>query len=183
MYRDKTLIPAEAIRMLTLGLLADKARKYADLAAEVRHFTSHVLGPSLDMLGPSIELLRHEGLANAREAPEAQDDDPQNPELAISDAGWVELNTLLTANVRVPVDDVSKLVIALKFRFLHLLEPSVRRDQIDDLATLYRSEQARLAELRLELTSDGSQLTDWLDHEIAQLDDRIAWLSARREAV
>ena len=56
MYRDKTLIPTEALRLLALGLLADAPKRYRDLAAEIRHFTSHVTGPSLDLLVAYEEL-------------------------------------------------------------------------------------------------------------------------------
>ena len=35
MYRDNTLIPSEAIRLLALGILADGDRRYAELASEV----------------------------------------------------------------------------------------------------------------------------------------------------
>jgi hypothetical protein len=65
MFRDKTLIPAEAIRLAALGMLAEGPRAYGALAGDVRHFASRIMGPSLDLLGPSLELLRHEGLAVA----------------------------------------------------------------------------------------------------------------------
>ena len=42
-------------------------RRYADLAAELRHFTSAIAGPSLELMGTSLELLRYEGLAAASE--------------------------------------------------------------------------------------------------------------------
>src|SRR5216684_2943531 len=58
MFRDNSLIPAEAIRLAALGILAEAPRRYGDLAAEIRHFTSHVVGPSLDLMGTSLELLR-----------------------------------------------------------------------------------------------------------------------------
>ena len=42
MYRDKTLIPTEAIRMLALRILAQEPRRYGALAAEVRHFAARI---------------------------------------------------------------------------------------------------------------------------------------------
>jgi len=72
MYRDKSLIPTEAIRLIALGTLAGGPAAYADLALGVRHFASRIMGPSLDMLGPSIELLRHEGLATGAAGPDAR---------------------------------------------------------------------------------------------------------------
>jgi len=63
MYRDNTLIPTEAIRLAALGRLMEGAVDYSELANEVRHFVSSIIGPSLDMLTPSLELMRLEGLA------------------------------------------------------------------------------------------------------------------------
>ncbi|HYC12673.1 MAG TPA: hypothetical protein VEC75_00390, partial [Stellaceae bacterium] len=62
MFRDRSLVPAEAIRLTALGLLAEGPRRYGDLAAAVRHFTGRIVGPSLDLMGSSLELLRYEGL-------------------------------------------------------------------------------------------------------------------------
>ncbi|MBT3401595.1 MAG: hypothetical protein HN420_16590, partial [Rhodospirillaceae bacterium] len=62
MYRDKTLIPTEALRLCMLGTLAIQPHTYAELAREVRAFASRIVGPSLDVMGLSIEVLRAEGL-------------------------------------------------------------------------------------------------------------------------
>ncbi len=62
MYRDKSLLPTQAIRLAVLGSLAAGPRRYGQLAAETRAFTGALVGPSLDLLGTSIELLRFEGL-------------------------------------------------------------------------------------------------------------------------
>ena len=70
MFRDNSLIPAEAIRLAALGLLAEAERRYGDLAGEIRHFTSRIVGPSLDLMGTSVELLRYEGLIEAVGLPE-----------------------------------------------------------------------------------------------------------------
>ena len=188
MYRDKTLIPTEAIRLAALGTLAGRSPedpiRYADLAAEVRHFTSRIMGPSLDVLGPSIELLRYEGLAEFEDEPGAVDTtDEGDTRLTLTDAGRKELLTLLKANVRAPVDDINKLVIALKFRFLHLLPESERRDQIDHLIELYAAEQGRLAELRERHAEDGTDLVAWLDHDIGQAEARIVWLTAYKDGL
>ena len=47
MYRDNTLIPTEAVRLLALGILATGERSYSELASEVRHFTGRIVGPML----------------------------------------------------------------------------------------------------------------------------------------
>jgi hypothetical protein len=52
MYKDNSLIPTEAVRLAALGLLTEGPRSYGDLADEVRLFTSRIVGPSLDLIGP-----------------------------------------------------------------------------------------------------------------------------------
>ncbi len=73
MYKDNSLIPSEAVRLAALGLLAKRARVYADLARDIRHFTARIVGPSLDLLGPSLELLKVEGLIEAVDSKAAHD--------------------------------------------------------------------------------------------------------------
>ena len=65
MYRDNSLIPSEALRLAALGSLWQRPKRYADLATELRHFTGRIVGPSLELLGPSLEVLRLEGLIAA----------------------------------------------------------------------------------------------------------------------
>ena len=62
MYRDNSLIPLEAMRIAALGALAERPMRYADVAADVRRFASRIVGPSLDLMGSSVEVLRAEGL-------------------------------------------------------------------------------------------------------------------------
>src|SRR3546814_15849634 len=66
-YRDNTLIPSEAVRLLALGMLAGRPMSYAELAREVRHFTGRVMGPSLDLVGAPLEVLKVEGLVENRD--------------------------------------------------------------------------------------------------------------------
>jgi len=54
MYRDNSLIPLEAMRIAALGALADKPMRYAEIAADVRRFTSRIVGPSLELMGSSV---------------------------------------------------------------------------------------------------------------------------------
>jgi DNA-binding PadR family transcriptional regulator len=169
MYRDKTLIPTEAIRLAALGILASAPQRYGELAGAVRHFASRVMGPSLDILGTSIELLRLEGLVEPVEGEGVADD----ALLHITDAGRAELATLLKSRVRSPVDDLNKLVVALKMRFLHLLAPEERHVQLDQLVEATEGEIARLKDLRAH-HGDGL-LGRWLDHDIAQLEARKDW--------
>lgn len=173
MYADNTLTPREAVRLCALGTLAAGPLRYSDLAGEIRHFTSHILGPSLDVMGTSIELLKYEGLVTASEGKGLED----NALLTITEDGRAELTTLLTARIRAQSNDMNKLIMALKFRFLHLLQADDQLDQIDLLLEAAEGEMARLESLRGQHADDPGMLTYWLDHDIDGLKRRIVWLT------
>lgn len=171
MYRDNSLIPSEAIRLLALGILATGKWPYAQLAGEVRHFISHICGPSLDLVASPLELLKIEGLVDA-----AADGNLSDSEvISLSEAGQNELHKLLTASVCAPASDLNKLIIALKMRFLHLLEPAEQLLQAEILAKVSERELARLTELRAHHGGDRGHLTAWLDQEIVQGETRLAF--------
>jgi DNA-binding PadR family transcriptional regulator len=174
MYRDKTLIPTEAIRLAALGTLALQPMSYANLAREVRAFTSRIAGPSLDMMGTSIELLRTESLVAPLEGSAAGPDTV----LTLTPEGHAEFHELMTSNVRSPLDGVSKLVFALKLRFLHLLPADDARAQRDLMAEISAGERARLIDLKQRHAGEPGHFAGWLDGEIDALDQRIAWLAA-----
>lgn len=173
MFADNTLTPKEAVRLCALGTVARAAVRYGTLAGSVRHFLSRVAGPQLELMGSSIELLRYEGLVEAVDGSGMEDD----ALLAITPAGRRELHTLLTARLR-PGSDLSKLIVALKMRFLDLLDPAERRAQADLLADGVESELARLIDLRAHHVDvdEDAHLVAWLDHEIQALEARLAWL-------
>src|ERR1700754_4992348 len=112
MYADNTLTPKEATRLCALGTLAVEPMRYSELATSVRHFIGRILGTSLDLMAPSIELLKYEGLVRPVNGKGMEDD----AELAITDKGQVELHSLLTANLRSGATELNKLIISLKFR-------------------------------------------------------------------
>ena len=174
MFADNTLTPKQAVRLCALGTVAAAPMRYSQLAGSVRHFVSRVAGPQLELMGTSIELLRYEGLVDAVDGQGMEDD----ALLAITPAGQRELQALLTARLR-PASDLSKLIVALKMRFLHLLEPAERRVQVDLLIEVAEGELGRLADLRggsVAEDGEGSHLVAWLDHEIDALESRLAWL-------
>lgn len=178
MFTDNTLTPKEAVRLCALGTIAPAPMRYSTLAGSTRHFVSRMAGPQLDLMGTSIELLRYEGLVDAVDG-EGMEDDAL---LAITGAGQRELHTLLTARLR-PGTDLSKLIVALKMRFLHLLEPADQRDQADLLIEVVEGELARLADLRgFSVGEEGqdSHLVAWLDHELDALESRLGWLEDLR---
>ncbi len=175
MFRDHSLVPAEAIRLAALGLLAEAPRRYADLAAEVRFLTSRIAGPSPELMGTSLELLRYEGLV----AP--KDGDPNaDPELTLTASGRATLESLLRANLRAPSTDLGKLGLALKLRFLGQLPAAEQSRQIALVIGACESELARLTDLRTRHGQSPSLFRDWLDHDIAQIEARIAWLKSRQ---
>lgn len=172
MFADNTLTPKEAVRLCALGTVASGPMRYSDLAGSVRHFTSRIMGPSLELMGTSIELLRYEGLVEAIDGKGMEDD----ALLTLSAAGRRELHILLTARLR-PTSDLSKLVVALKIRFLDLLDPPERAHQVDLLIEGVESELSRLMDLRgTDIIEGGKALAAWLDHDISLLESRLAWL-------
>jgi hypothetical protein len=168
MYRDNSLIPSETVRLAALGLLTEARRSYGDLASEVRHLSARLVGPSLDLLGPSIELLKVEDLVTL-------DGDEL---LTITEKGRAELKRLLKAGLRGPIGEVNKLIIALKLMFLDTLDLEDRIMQVEMLAETFEQELARLRDLRGHLAERPGLLLDWLDHDIDQVGERIAWFQA-----
>jgi DNA-binding PadR family transcriptional regulator len=171
MYKDNSLIPSESIRLAALGILAQTPRPYAQLASEVRHFSGRIVGPSLELMSPSLELLRVEGLVEA-------DGVGDNAVLRITDAGRAELRRLLTANLRGPIGEMNKLIIALKMRFLHLLDRADQQMQAEILIDVCEQELARLTDLRRHHADEPGHLIPWLDHDIAEVEGRLAWFRA-----
>lgn len=173
MYQDHSLLPREAVRLAALGVLATAPMPYAALAAEVRSFTGRIAGPSLELMGTSIELLRHEGFIRPGEG----------DALALTGEGRDELMRLLRASIRPPMNDVGRLVVALKFRFLHLLPAEDRRLQLAMMIEACESELARLADLRARHADEPGHLIEWLDREIAAVEDRLDWLRGFRDRI
>ncbi len=171
MFADNTLTPREAVRLCALGTIARGAVKYSGLAASVRHFISRISGPSLDLLGSSIELLIHEGLVAPVDG-EGMEDDAL---LAITEGGRQEFVKLMTANLRA-ASDLSRLITALKFRFLDLLPLTEQAQQAELMLETCETELSRLLDLRAAHVEEGGLLTEWLDQEITQVEQRQSWL-------
>ncbi len=176
MYSDNSLLPKETIRLAALGMMSDGDKTYGELANEIRHFISRIVGPSLELMGTSVELLRYEGLI-------AFDGEGEDALLSITDAGRAELGELLLAAIRPPFNDLNKLAMSLKIRFLHLLEPDGRRDQADMMVDASRSEVARLTDLQKSLTGDQGYFDDWLNHDIGLAKSRLEWLEEFRAKI
>lgn len=181
MFADNTLTPKEAIRLCALGTLAQAGEplRYAQLAAEIRHFTSRITGPSLDIMGTSIELLKYEGLVDPIEGVGMEDD----ALLALTDKGRSAFETLMTSRIRAQGSDVNKLITTLKLRFLHMLSQDDQAHQIDLLIESIEIELNRLDDLSASHKDDEGYLSDWLKHDIRQLENHLNWLESLRERV
>ena len=175
MYADNTLTPKEAVRLCALGILSDGPKAYGDLASEIRYFVSRVTGPSLELMGESIELLRYEGLVEpaGEEIPEGQDQ-----VLQMTGDGREMLASLLAADVRAEASSLTELVLALKFRFIHLLPGGERDRQIETVIEACDTELARLGDLAEGLEGDGGLLAEWLGHDLERLEKRRRWLES-----
>jgi DNA-binding PadR family transcriptional regulator len=175
-FRDKTLLPKEGIRLAALGLLAsDGAMGYAVLAQAVRQFTGTFWGPTLDVMSSSIELLRFEGLIDVATG--------EDRRVTITEAGRAHLIELLESHVRSSSNDFNKLVVALKLRNLHLLPAAEQGEQLAALAEARLAERARLADLRAREGNGSALFLAWLDHEIAGIDADIAHYTSLRARI
>lgn len=174
MFADQTLTPREAVRLCALGTIASGAKRYGELAGSIRHFISRISGPSIDLMAPSIELLRYEGLVELVDGIGMEDD----ALLRISPAGEAEFRRLMTARMR-PSSDLGKLVTALKFRFVHLLDEADRMHQLDLLTDTCETELNRLLDLKASGTVAEGDFPAWLDLEIAQAEARLKWSKGR----
>ncbi len=168
MYSDNTLTPKETVRLCALGSLANETLSYVELANSIRYFIDRVQGPSIDVLGASVELLKYEGLISQ------MDDD--NGRLYLTKKGKLELNELLTADIRPNDASYNKLIEALKFRFLHLLEPEEKMHQADILIERIELEKLRLTDLNDLYKDDKSYFKVWLNQDIKNLSKRLHWL-------
>lgn len=165
MYADRTLTPREAIRLCALGLLVQGPQPYDDVVYAVRHFVSRMTGPSLELMGESIDLLRYEGLATH----DGADDGP----LAITARGREVLIELLKSNVRAGSGAMNDLIFALKMRFLHLLDSEEQVQQVGLMIEACESELARIEDVTVD---ESGHLSGWLAIEKQRLEQRIDYL-------
>jgi hypothetical protein len=125
-------------------------------------------------MGTSLELLRYEGLIETFDGQGTAD----NAVLRLNERGAAALQGLLRAQLRAPLPDFNRLALLLKLRFLHHLPAGEQQTQLALMAESLDSEHARLDELRRHHQAPGV-FRDWLDHDIALMAERIAWLRRR----
>lgn len=176
MYSDRTLLPKECLRLCALGTLAlsDKPISYADLANSVRHFMSHMMGPSLDMMGSSLQLLKLEGLVKEDSGNAAFSDG----QLILTQQGHDKFVELMQGNLRDTSGELSRLIMALKMRYLHLLDDDIRREQLEILQDVCELDLERVLALREEHANEASNFTGWLEMEVKRLEQKNDWLKS-----
>ena len=173
MFRDNSLLPKETIRLAALGILNEKPRTYYELATVIREFVGLIASQSIELTGPSIELLRYEGLICSQ-------DQHESKILSLTNAGCTELKKLLKANVRPTYSNNSKLVFALKMRFLHILSKTEKELQLDLLIDTCEIELVRLTRLT-DSSSHQKYFQDWLSHDTLLVQSRLTWLKNLRK--
>lgn len=174
MVEEDALLPAQAARLTALGVLAEGPRRYADLAREVTHFTGGILGQTLDLMGTSLQLLRYEGLIEAAGGAGMID----NAEMRLTAAGRAALVRLLKAGLHAPAVEVNRLVLALKLRFLPILDKADRGEVRAQIQEWYAAEIARYEELRARHGTHSAPFRRWLDREIALARERLEEIAA-----
>jgi DNA-binding PadR family transcriptional regulator len=179
---DRALIPAEAVRLAALGELSRGDVTLGALSMAVRGFVSRLMGPSLDVMGVSIEQLRYEGLIETvgKRAGAGQSLTAES-QLTLTDKGREMLLDLLRGPVRAPMTDLSKMVVALKLRFFDLLPNEDRAAQLDQLVELAESEIARLKDL-VQRGAEGL-MGEWLVRDIAEAERWRDWYAEKRAAL
>ena len=90
-------------------------------------------------------------------------------------AGEDALRDYMTSSVRPGVSDMNKLVVALKLRFIEVLDADAQRDQLEQLRAMYEGELARLRDLAGHDEWQSGRLDAWIEMEIDQVGGRIAW--------
>jgi hypothetical protein len=169
MSADNALLPAQTVRLAALGILAEGARPYAELAREVVDFIRCILGQSLDLMGTSLELLRYEGLIEAVAGTGMID----NAEMRLTASGNEALRRLLAAGLNAPGNELNHLVLALKLRFLPILDDEDRRQQLALIGEWYAGEIIRLEQLCARHAGRSPQFRRWIEREIALTRERL----------
>jgi hypothetical protein len=174
LIEPQSILPRETVRLAALGFLADGPRSYSSLASEVRNFTSRYVGPTLELMTSSIEVLRQEGLITLIDPMSGPGPDAL---LELSGSGKNLLISILSTGLQPPINDIARLVLALKFRFLHLLSSDMQRDQLNNIIEASKTDLTRLLDLKSKHNHDPGFLSEWLEHDIGQIEERLSWLT------
>src|SRR6202000_2650114 len=123
-----------------------------------------------------LELFKVEGLIETQD-PKAPHDAQM---MALTEAGRDELRRLMTANLRGPMGEVNKLIIALKLHFFETLSPEEQRLQAEMLEETCDRELTRLTDLRQHHAEESGFHVGQIVHEIAEIKSRRDWFKRLR---
>lgn len=177
MFANQALTLKGAVRLCALGPLAVQSMTYRELATGLRRFVDRAIGPAPDARAVSVELMCCEGLV------ERVGDEGEDALLCLTADGRELLRILLVAPLSPINSELNRLLVALKIRFLHLLEATDRIQQIDLLIEEEIRELARAQELRDDEADSHSFAAGWFDLEIAATRNRLAWLVGLRKQI
>ena len=177
MFAHQALTLKGAIRLCALGPLAIQPLTYRDLATALRRFVDRAIGPAPDTRALSVELMRCEGLVEtiAGEGDHAM--------LSLTAAGRELLRALLVAPLSPINSEVNRFVVALKIRFLHLLERDDQLQQVDLLIEAAHQDLARVQALRDDEVGFPGFSSSWFELEIAVSRSRFTWLVGLRQQI
>jgi hypothetical protein len=122
-------------------------------------------------MGTSIELLKLEGLIET-----VNDNDEDDASLLqLSPSGLQELREYLRSNLKSGGSELNKLVIALKLRFIDILDDDEKRDQLLAIRDMYYNEKRRLEDLKNQTTWLTGFLLESLELDLFVVNKRIEW--------
>ena len=96
-----------------------------------------------------------------------------NAEMRITPAGRAALARLLKAPLAAPSVEVNRLVLALKLRFLPILDAAGRDEVLVQIREWYAGEIVRYEELRARHGARSAPFRRWLDREIDLARERL----------
>ena len=141
----------------------------------MRSFISRIVGPSLELMGTSIELLKLEGLIETVNDNDADDESL----LQLSPSGLQELKDYLRSNLKSGGSELNKLVIALKLRFIDILDDDERQDQLLAIRDMYHNEKRRLEDLKNQTTWLTGFLLESIELDLFLVNKKIEWCNQR----
>ena len=121
------------------------------------------------------ELLKLEGLIET-----VNDNDKGDASLLqLSPAGLQELKEYLRSNLKSGGSELNKLVIALKLRFIDILDDDEKRDQLLAIRDMYHNEKRRLEDLKNQTTWLTGFLLESIELDLFIVNKKIEWCDQR----
>ena len=97
----------------------------------------------------------------------------------LSPTGLQELKEYLRSNLKSGGSELNKLVIALKLRFIDILDDDERRDQLLAIRDMYYNEKRRLEDLKSQTTWLTGFLLESIELDLFVVNKKIEWCDQR----